>query len=58
MNYLVAIDFESMETFVNRVEVGLNLASNVIDYDLITVNIAYCPAKVKNMAAQFSLPFF
>jgi hypothetical protein len=58
MNSSVAIDFEAMEAFVNRVEVELNLASDVINYDLITVNIAYCPAKVKNMAAQFSLPFF
>jgi hypothetical protein len=47
-----------MQAFVNCVEVELNLAGDVVNHDLITVNIAYHPAEVKNMVAQFSLSFF
>jgi len=49
MNLLPAIDFESMETFVNCVKVKLNLASDVVYNNLITINITYGPAEIKNM---------
>ena len=47
-----------MKTLVDCVKVELNLAGNVVNYDLITVNVAYYPAEVKNMAAQFCLTLF
>ena len=47
-----------MKAFVNCVKVELNLANDVVYHNLITIDITYCPAQVKNMAAQFSLTLF
>ncbi|HJY26421.1 MAG TPA: hypothetical protein VJ306_00210 [Pyrinomonadaceae bacterium] len=51
MNLSPAIDFESMETFVNRVKVKLNLTNDVVYYNLITIYFTH-------MVTQFSLTFF
>jgi hypothetical protein len=55
MNYSVAIDFQSMEAFVNCMEVELNFASNIINHDLVTINFTYCAAEFKELDAQFFL---
>lgn len=47
-----------MKASVYCVKVKLNLANNVVNYELITIDFTYRAAELKDMTLQFSLTLF